>query len=138
MRRRFSWPVAPLVVALLLLGIVASASASLQFDTTWGSSGSGDGEFADTNYTVASITVATDSSGNVYVADYGNDRVQKFSSSGSFLTKWGTSGSGDGQFSGPAAIATDSSNNVYVSDSGNDRVQKFSSSGSFLTKWGTS
>ena len=70
--------------------------------------------------------VATDSSGNVYVADDGNNRIQKFDSSGTFLTKWGSSGSGNGQFNGPAGVATDSSGNVYVADSpATDRIEKF-------------
>jgi DNA-binding beta-propeller fold protein YncE len=104
--------------------------------------------------------VATDSAGNVYVVDGGNRRVQKFDSDGNFILTWGkgvnqttagdlctaasgdtcqagTSGSGDGQFTGPVGIATDSSNNVYVGDSGNDRIQKFDSGGTFTSKWGT-
>jgi len=52
-----------------------------------------------------------------------------------FLLKWGSSGSGDGQFQGPFGIAVDSWGHVYVSDSTN-RIQKFDSNGNFLTKWG--
>src|SRR5215207_4941117 len=63
-------------------------------------------------------------------------RIQKFSSNGDFITKWGTSGSGDGQFRTPVAVATDLGGNVYVADTGNDRVQVFSPSGDFLRKWG--
>ena len=66
-----------------------------------------------------------DSSGNVYVADTYNHRVQKFSSSGVYQTQWGTRGSGDGQFIDPSGVAVDSSGNVYVADYGNNRVQKF-------------
>ena len=53
------------------------------------------------------------------------------------MTKWGSSGSGDGQFSSPNGVAVDSSGNVYVADVSNYRIQKFSSSGTFLTKWGS-
>jgi hypothetical protein len=49
----------------------------------------------------------------------------------------GSSGSGDGQFSGPVGIAIDSANNLYVADSGNNRIQKFNNAGTFVTKWGT-
>ena len=80
--------------------------------------------------------VAVDSSGNVYVADTGNNRIQKFDSSGGFIAKWGSSGSGDGQFSYPSGVAVDSSGNVYVADTSNQRIQKFNSSGGFITKWG--
>ena len=54
-----------------------------------------------------------------------------------FTLKWGTQGSGDGQFSYPSGVAVDGSGNVYVADLGNHRIQKFSSTGVFLTKWGT-
>jgi len=81
--------------------------------------------------------VALDSSGNVYVADTGNNRIQKFTSSGQFITKWGSEGNGDGQFSSPHGIALDSNGNIYVADTGNNRIQKFTSSGQFITKWGS-
>src|SRR5205823_10769539 len=54
-----------------------------------------------------------------------------------FLTKWGTTGSGDGQFNGPIGVAADPAGNVYVADTNNNRIEKFTSSGAFLTKWGT-
>jgi DNA-binding beta-propeller fold protein YncE len=82
--------------------------------------------------------VALDSSNNVYVADFSNNRVEKFTSSGNYLTQWGGSGSGNGQFIGAAGVAVDSSNNVYVVDYGNGRVQKFDSNGNYLTQWGSS
>ena len=107
------------------------------FILKWGSSGSEDGQFSTV---VPGFDVAVDASGNVYVVDNGNvnRRIQKFSSSGGFLAKWGSNGLGDGQFSIPQGIAIDASGNVYVVDKGNNRIQKFSSSGGFLAKWGSS
>ncbi len=81
--------------------------------------------------------MTVDSSGNVYVADYGNNRIQKFDSNGNFITKWGSQGSGDGQFIQLNDVAVDSSGNVYVADYGNNRIQKFDSNGNFITKWGS-
>ena len=78
-----------------------------------------------------------DSSGNVYVVDCRNQRIQKFDSSGNFVAKWGSKGSGDGEFRVPYGIALDSRGNVYVADAGNRRIQKFDFSGEFLTKWGS-
>ncbi len=59
--------------------------------------------------------VAVDSSGNVYVADLSNNRIQKFNSAGILIAEW-SSGSGDGQFGTPHGVAVDSSDNVYVAD----------------------
>jgi sugar lactone lactonase YvrE len=79
-----------------------------------------------------------DSSGNVYVSDIGNDRIQKFSSTGSFLTAWGSSGTGNGQFQSPSGIAVGPLGKVYVADeSRSDRVQEFSSTGDYITQWGS-
>ena len=66
-----------------------------------------------------------DGSGNVYVADRDNSRIQKFDASGTFLTAWGSYGSGNGQFSNPIGVATDGSGNLYVADTNNNRIQKF-------------
>ena len=41
------------------------------------------------------------SSGNVYVADTANNRIQVFSSNGTFISKWGKYGAGDGSFNSP-------------------------------------
>jgi DNA-binding beta-propeller fold protein YncE len=67
-------------------------------------------------------------SGNVFVVGEGNNRFQKFDSNGNFITKWGTTGSGDGQFEEPTSIALDSSGNVCVVDSGNAWIQVFAPS----------
>jgi len=48
------------------------------------------------------------------------------SSEGVFGSKWGTEGTGDGQFDNPAGVAVASDGSVYVADSLNDRIQKFS------------
>ena len=68
--------------------------------------------------------VAADASGHVYVADTFNERIQKFTSTGAYLTQWGMNGSGDGR-SDPLGVAVDASGNVYVADTGNHRIQKF-------------
>jgi len=45
------------------------------------------------------------SDGSVYVSDWFNHRIQKFTSEGVFVSKWGTEGTGDGQFIQPATVA---------------------------------
>ena len=54
-----------------------------------------------------------------------------------FVTKWGSEGSGDGQFDELLAVALDADGNVYAADRKNNRIQKFTSDGTFITKWGS-
>jgi glucose/arabinose dehydrogenase/plastocyanin len=75
----------------------------------------------------------------VYVADTANNRIQVFSSNGTFISKWGKYGIGNGTLRSPEGIAVDSlSGNVYVADTANNRIQVFSSNGTFISKWGGS
>jgi sugar lactone lactonase YvrE/fibronectin type 3 domain-containing protein len=72
-------------------------------------------------------SIAVDASGNVYVADSSNYRIQKFDRNGIFITKWGSWGLGNenGKFQYPVGVTVDSSLNVYVADSSNHNIQKF-------------
>jgi len=81
------------------------------------------------------IAIAPD--GSIYITDSGNNRIQKFSSDGEFLSQWGSQGSGDGQFVWPYGIAVAPDGSVYVVDTYNSRIQKFNSNGEFIAKWGT-
>ncbi|MBF0336416.1 MAG: hypothetical protein HQL05_01155 [Nitrospirae bacterium] len=121
-----------LIIALVLVSVAAlSATETYSFVTKWGSFGSGDGQFYHPS------AVAIDASGNVLIADSYNNRIQKFTSSGTFITTWGSGGSGDGQFNYDHAVAIDGSGNIYVTDTYNDRIQKFTPNGTFITKWGS-
>jgi DNA-binding beta-propeller fold protein YncE len=75
--------------------------------------------------------------GRVYVADFGNDRVQIFGTDGTALGSVGGRGTGDGQFQRPAGVAVDRDGGLYVTDHFNDRVQKFSSDGKFVAQLGS-
>jgi sugar lactone lactonase YvrE len=81
--------------------------------------------------------VAWDRSGNIYVADgIGNtNRVAKFDKDGRFIKQWGSTGSGQGQFTGVKALAVDAQNNVYVADAGNKRIQVFDGDGMFKSEF---
>jgi sugar lactone lactonase YvrE len=101
----------------------------------------GDGGLA-TNATLSGPTgVASDSTGNIYIADAGNNRIRKVS--GGFINTIAGNGfssfSGDSgqastaQISSPSALAVDNSNNLYISDSGNNRVRMVSPGGIIST-----
>ncbi len=62
----------------------------------------------------------------MYIVDgASNPRVQVFDTNGHFLTKVGTTGSGDGQFKKPEHVSIDSEGILYVVDRGNARMQVF-------------
>ena len=79
--------------------------------------------------------VAADEQGDVYVADWRNDRVQKFTADGEFVMEFGSSGDEKGQFNRPASVAVDAHGDIYVSDWLNDRVQMFNAEGRFIEQF---
>jgi trimeric autotransporter adhesin len=90
--------------------------------------------------------IALDSSGNLYIADFNNNRIRKVTPAGIVSTVAGNGSkaySGDG---GPATIASlnwpnklkiDSSGNIYISDSYNFRIRKVGLDGKIITVVGT-
>jgi tripartite motif-containing protein 71 len=87
--------------------------------------------------------VALDRQGNLYLAEFDDDRIYKYSTSGKLLAQWGEHGSGPGQLWSPDKLAFDAQGNLYVtevgsqSSAGNSRIQKFSPTGMPLAQWGT-
>ncbi|HMA29615.1 MAG TPA: DUF2298 domain-containing protein, partial [Thermoanaerobaculia bacterium] len=79
---------------------------------------------------------ASDAAGRVWVADFGNQRVQLFGTDGSFLLAFGKRGAGPGQFNDPCGIAVGPSGLVFVADTWNGRVQVFDDKGVWLREWG--
>ena len=61
----------------------------------------------------------------MYVSEFGNDRVQKFTLDGRSLGTWGRNGKQDGELHQPWAVARDSKGRLFVLDSYNHRVQRF-------------
>jgi tripartite motif-containing protein 71 len=169
---------AVLAIALLVLALASPASAaSGTWDRAWGKNVKGGGVFETCTVAVSCMAgtpgglggemdspfgVATDAAGNVYVADNGNNRIQKFDASGNWERTWGkdvdmttagtgfeicTAASGDtcqggstgvlgGEMDNPQGIATDAAGNVYVMDANNRRVHKFDASGNWERTWG--
>jgi DNA-binding beta-propeller fold protein YncE len=106
---------------IILLALAAAAPATVAagpvYLLQWGSQGGGAGQF-QTPY-----GAATGPGGEIYVADYGNQRIQFFNGTGGYLGQWGSPGSGEGEFNSPAGVATDAAGNVYVADLLNHRIR---------------
>jgi YYY domain-containing protein len=82
--------------------------------------------------------LAVDRKGGIYVADFGNNRLQKFGPDLKFLSGWGTLGNLPAQFKQPGDVDVGEDGNVYVADTWNQRVQVFTPEGEVLREWGGS
>ncbi len=143
-----------LVAALAFAAIaLSSVAAADQIPVSrFGTTGSGDAQLR----TPGGIAVDP-STGDIYVADTGNNRVDKFSASGEFLRAWGwgvkddsselqtctTSceigipGKGAGQLNGVVGVAVDpTSGDVYTVNRRDGRVQRFTANGAFVEAFG--
>jgi uncharacterized repeat protein (TIGR01451 family) len=104
-----------------------------------GSSGfSGDGGAATGAQFRSPDGVAVDSSGNLYIADYGNARVREVTTDGAIATLVG-GGMNDGGFAvfglfnGPGGVVRDKAGNTYIADINNNRVRKVAADGAIST-----
>ncbi len=100
--------------------VLSGATAEFTVVPSWQTFGSfGDGlkQFS------APHGIALDSSGRIYVADEGNNRIVRIDDmTGKGWTTYGTSGTGSGQFKWPCGVAVDASGQIYVGDYGNSRI----------------
>jgi RHS repeat-associated protein len=101
------------------------------YASSFGSTGSGEGQLAHP------ADVAIDASGNFWVIDKENNRIEEFDAAGKFIRTAGSKGSGAGQLISPSAIAIDSLGKIDVTDTGNNRVAQFNEKGEFVEVFGT-
>lgn len=77
--------------------------------------------------------VALDQSGNIFVTDTYNERIEKFDANGVFVTKWGSRGRGDYAFNYPRMLAVDRNDGtVVIADTDNHQIKKYSNDGATL------
>lgn len=80
--------------------------------------------------------MVADASGNLYVVDSEENRIQVYDFSGSYVFSWGSLGDSSGQFNNPTDIALDTEGRVFIADTGNKRVQVFNAVGQYITSIG--
>jgi outer membrane protein assembly factor BamB len=97
-----------------------------QFVRSWGSYGSGDGQF------ISPIDVAVDAHGKVFVDDDMRNDIQTFDSSGRFLGKFSGPGSAPGQLNSQGLMTVDGQGRVWIADYGNHRIEVWDNDGTFL------
>jgi tripartite motif-containing protein 71 len=85
----------------------------------FGGSGASPGKFKQPTH------IALDAAENVWVADRGNDRIQKFAADGTLLQTFGEKGVGAGQFVRPTGVSVDCNGLLTVADRDNNRIQQF-------------
>ena len=73
----------------------------------------------------------------IAVSEWYDHVVKKYSLQGDYLSKFGSHGSGDGQFNNPQGLCFNSKGLLYIVDYSNDRVQVFRENNVFLFKFGS-
>jgi DNA-binding beta-propeller fold protein YncE len=128
-----------LALAIVSGGLALGASPALAgtgygpVSGQFGAAGSGDGEFSGPAGIAVDNDPASPSEGDVYVADSGNGRVQKFSAAGDYISQFDGSEAPGGPIRSPLGVAVDPSNgNVWVSgEDGEGKVYEFSAEGKY-------
>jgi RHS repeat-associated protein len=95
------------------------------FDFQFGTKGTTNSHFLEPS------GAAVDASGNVWIADTGNNRLQEFDTSGNHLKNVSKFGTGAGQLQRPHGLTVDSAGNIWTADTGNNRLEEFSPTGAF-------
>ncbi|MDM8540116.1 C13 family peptidase [Desulfococcaceae bacterium HSG9] len=84
--------------------------------------------------------LAVNRDGVIYVADSGNNRIQKFGADGKFIDVWQSysrkHGINTADFHSPQGVAIAADDSVYVADTANHRIRKFNTLGQYLNGWG--
>lgn len=91
----------------------------VRYLASWGGPGTGESEFR------SPLDLDVDPSGCLYIADTGNQRIQKLDPSGRYLTEIGGFGWDAEQFDGPVSVWAANGLDVFVADHSNHRIQRF-------------
>ena len=132
-----------LVLGMLTAGVTLAAAGDISTVAGNGVAGfSGDGGAATSGQLSDPSGVATDSLGNLFIAEFFGHRIRKVDSSGNISTVAGNGiagFTGDGgpatsaQVNQPGGVEVDSSGNIFIADQINHRIRKVDSSGNIST-----
>src|ERR1700722_9381244 len=131
-----------LAVMYVVTTVVVGQPVAYTINTVAGSDWVGDGGPAISGVLVQAQGLATDGSGNLYIADAGDHRVRKVAANGVIETIAGTGilgFSGDGgpaaqaRLNSPYGLALDPQGNLYIADLGNARVRRVAPDGTITT-----
>jgi hypothetical protein len=90
----------------------------------------GDVDATDDNYAFAQPgDLVEDEAGNIYIADAGQYRIQKFDPNGEFIATFGRKGQGPGEFSALRSLSLDSAGRLHALDDSQRRIQIFRTDG---------
>lgn len=128
-----------ILIADLAYDRIQVFSATGRHLVDWGCFGVEAGQF---NFSLnQGNAIAVGARGNIYIADAGNHRVDRFDGRGRLVLSWSTAGSSadvQSQVDDPVGIATDRAGRVYVAEFGIGRIQVFTPDGHLLTTWESS
>ncbi|TMI03402.1 MAG: hypothetical protein E6H43_04475, partial [Betaproteobacteria bacterium] len=131
------------VSSLAMAALVLAVPALSQTINTVAGGGAGDGGDATIANLNSPASVAVDSSGNLYIADLGNERIRKIAAATGIITTVAGNGvfgfAGDGgaatnaNLSVPTGVAVDASGNLYIADNSNHRIRKVTAATGIIT-----
>lgn len=110
-------------------GQEAMGDSFVTYLTTWGERGSGPGQFVEPQ------RISVGPGGFLYVADTGNQRVQKFDPAGRFVAEIGGFGWGKEQFDSPVALSAKNGLDVFVADYFNQRIERYDKDLNYLASF---
>lgn len=104
----------------------------LQYLATWGEAGNKPLQFKEPQ------GISVDPSGYLYIADTGNERIQKLNSEGQFITEIGGYGWEREQFDTPLDVCAKNGLDVFVADFQNHRIERYDKDLHYLASFSTS